>query len=219
MILLWNIEELFLYPSQNLIDAWKRIIIGDTNGILPYSWYVFVTMFFYCIFYFCYRYIKSERNRLLFIVACWALYFVFAHRVSHWGIHWSLTSHIFIVGMLYFNRECIITRINVYLWLLLMLIIALIGNIVFWNSEMLFYIAFSFMFICGITIIQWHSRTLDFLGKISYELYIVQALPLFALKDSSLPPFIIVILCMVIDIVLAYLLHQSTASCIDKIIL
>ncbi len=67
--------------------------------------------------------------------------------------------------------------------------------------------AFTLLIICGIAVFEYRSKVLDFIGKISYELYIVQSLPVFVISGCGLSPYLTAALCICIDVVLAYLLH------------
>ena len=217
VIIAWNIEELFLHPSDSLAEAWCLAKTGDTNGILPYSWYVIVAMLFYVVWWLSHCWLKSETKRFLAMMIFWFAWCV-ATFLLHWGLWWYFTSHMFLVGILYCKTEHIIKRCNVYVWILTMLIFAALGTIEFYFfSAMLFNTAFSLLLVSGITLLDYRSKVLDFLGKISYELYIVQALPLFALKDSGLPPYLIVVLCICIDLVLSYVLHSSVSRLLKRI--
>lgn len=204
-VVLWNVEECFLYPNESLLNRWMQIRDGDTNGILPYCWYVMAAMFFYVVFWLSYRFLKSKLN-VLAIGVFWLIWCVI------WKLNqagwWYGTSHMFLIGILYCKFENLITRCNAYVWMIASLfgtvIASTVDNFYFGMLSCSF---FSLLLVCGITLCEFHSKVLDFIGKISYEMYLVQALPIFALKDSGLPIAIIVVLSICIDIVLAYMLH------------
>lgn len=218
VIIAWNIEELFLYPNESLADAWRQVKTGDTNGILPYSWYVIVAMLFYVVFWLSHRWLKSEAMRFLAILVFWLAWFA-ATFLLHWGMHWYFTSHMFLVGILYCKAERLIKRVHVNVWMTVMLLLAALGVTVpfYFFSRMLFNTAFSLLCVSGITLWDYRSKVLEFLGNISYELYIVQALPLFALKDSGLSPSLTAVLCVCIDLVLAYVLHITVSKLSGRI--
>lgn len=217
-VVAWNVEELLLYPQESLLDAWLLVKNGDTNGILPYCWYVIVAMLFYVMFWLSHRWLKSEENRFLAIAVFW-LAWCMVTCLLNWGNEWFFTSHMFLVGILYYKAERMIKRCNAYAWMAVTLMMAVLGTTVhfYFFSSMLFNTAFSLLIVCGITLLEYRSKVLDFLGKISYEMYIVQAMPLFALKDSGLPPFVIAALCVCIDIVLAYALNISIGKLTKRI--
>lgn len=207
VIIVWNIEEIFLYPNYSITDAYLLMKNGDTNGILPYSWYIIVQLFFYIVFYISYKFIALEPRRILTIFICWMLFYVTTRYILNWERHWYFTSHMFLLGFLYYKGETFIQRFNAHIWIFILFLVAIISCMNFRLSDILFNTAFSLLFICGITILNIKSRILNSLGEISYELYIVQALPLFALKDTCLTSFSIAMICLVIDIILAYTLH------------
>lgn len=218
VIIAWNIEELYLYPNDNLVDAWGLVKQGNMNGILPYSWYVIVAMLLYVVWWLSHCWLKSEAKQFLAILVFWLAWCV-AIYLLHWDLYWFFTSHMFLVGILYCKLESLIKRCNVYVYILMMLIVAALGTIEFYFfSAMLFNTAFSLLFVSGITLLNHRSKVLEFLGKFSYECYIIQALPLFALKDSGLPPSLIVVLCLCIDLVMAYVLHVSVSRLSKRIV-
>lgn len=219
VVIAWNVEELFLYPEQSLVDAWQMIKIGDTNGILPYCWYVIVAMLFYVVFWLSHILFQSEVKRFLAIVLFWLTWCVTTYFLQ-WGICWHFTSHMFLVGIVYCKAEHFIKRTNIYVWMIVMLLLAVLGTTIefYFFSTMLFNTAFSLLFVSGITLLDYRSKLLNFLGKISYELYIVQALPLFALKDGGGSPILIVVLCVCIDLMVAYMLHVSISKLSKRIV-
>ena len=122
------------------------------------------------------------------------------------------TSHMFLLGFAYYKLEHRIQRLNFYVCTAALLVVGAAAStrtgLLLCN--MLFDTSYALIVVAGITIIAFHSKVLDYLGKISYELYLVQAIPLFALLGSDLPPALIGLICITTDVVLASILHKVT---------
>ena len=205
----WNVEELFLYPPERHIELWLQLLHGGTNGLLPHSWYIIAAMLFYVFFYIVYRTFHTTRWRLATLFLLWAAYYIWCAKVWQCGGWWCMTAHMFPLGFVYYHAERYICRINAYVWLMLWLFVGAFSihyTIPFYSP--ISHTAFSLIIIGGITIFTQYGRVLRFLGHISYELYIVQGLPFFALRDSGLHPFVITMLCVGLDVALAYALHS-----------
>lgn len=212
-VVVWNIEECVLYPDYKLAEAWFRILTSDISGMLHYSWYIFAAMFFYVAFYVAYRCRVSEKKRFLIVAVFWAVWF-FGCSLLHCGDWWYNAAHMFLVGILYCKAEETVKRFNVYVCIAVVYLLAVVGvtgpRPIGYNGY-LYYTAFALLIICGITVFEYRNTILDFLGKISYELYIVQSLPLFAIKELGFSPYLASALCICLDVVLAYMLHVVVA--------
>lgn len=203
----WQVEEVCLYGSENLPDRWALMVQGLTRGCLPFSWYVWVALYYYMAFYLIFRFIRSLRLRCVAMLTSWGVQVALVKYGFGWDDYWYYSSHLFIIGMIYQHAERKLLRVNAYVWMALTLMIALLVRVDWHFSEIFFDTAFALLFICGITLVDVRSKVLDFLGKISYEIYLVQGMSLFALKDTAFAIGTKAILMLSINIALAYLLH------------
>lgn len=206
-ILAWQVEEVCLYGSQELPDRWALMTQGLTRGLLPYSWYVWVALYYYMAFYLVYRFIHSPRLRWVTLLASWLLQVMIVKYGFGWDDYWYDSSHLFVMGMIYQRAEQQMQRVKVFVWMALTLMLALLVRVDWSLSEVCFNTAFALLFVCGITLVDVRSKVLDLLGKISYEIYLVQGMSLFALKDMALAVGTKAILMLAVNVVLAYLLH------------
>ncbi len=210
VIFAWNIEQLFVYPERNMLEMWHLMFNGITDGILPHSWFVIAIIVFYIVYYFSFKYFK-QNVRLIVIFLFLAAYFPLMRFILYWGINWYITSYMFFLGFVYYKYEEQIKKCNVFVWLAATFVMSLAITGACDYTDMIFNGAFSLAFICGITIFETKSRVLHFLGSISYELYIVQALPQYALLNLEIPQWLTVVIIVLLDIVLAYGLHRIVA--------
>ena len=140
--------------------------------------------------------------------AVYVLYFVLLRFVFHVNSLWYWTAYLFILGFLYYKYEERIKRCNLFLWLAAMFVISLaIKGGCLW-TDMIFIGAFTGALIGGITVFDAKSKVLTFLGSFSYELYIVQCIPQFALQNSNMHPLLTATLMLSMDLVLGYGLHR-----------
>ena len=195
-----------------MAEEWWLLHCGTTNGMLPYCWYVIVAIMFYMLFYLTHTRLKTPCSRIFTMTVCWFAYLFATRYIQHWGIWWFNTSHMFLLGFAYYKLEHRIQRLNFYVCTAALLVVGAAAStrtgLLLCN--MLFDTSYALIVVAGITIIAFHSKVLDYLGKISYELYLVQAIPLFALLGSDLPPALIGLICITTDVVLASILHKVT---------
>ena len=206
-ILAWQVEEICLYGIEDLPNRWSMLAQGLTRGWLPFSWYVWVALYYYIAFYLIFRFIRSPRLRWVAMLTSWGVQVALVKYGFGWDDYWYISSHLFVMGMIYQHAERNLLRVNAYVWMALTLVLALLVRVDWHFSEIFFDTAFALLFICGITLVDVRSKVLDFLGKISYEIYLVQGMSLFALKDTAFAIGIKAILMLAVNIALAYLLH------------
>lgn len=206
VIIAWNIEQLFIYPDRNLPETWLLMLHGNPEGFLPHSWFVIAIIVFYLVYYVSFKYLQNKRLTVIFLFL--AAYFCFMRFVVHWGINWYISSYMFFLGFIYYKYEKRIKKCNVFIWLSCTFVMSLAITGACDYTDMIFNGAFSLAFVCGITIFETKNRVLHFLGTISYELYIVQAIPQYALQNVEMPQFLTVMIIVLLDIVLAYGLHR-----------
>ena len=206
-ILAWQVEEMCLYGSENLPHRWSMLAQGLTRGWLPFSWYVWVALYYYLVFYLVYRFIHSPRLRWVALFVGWGLQVTWVNVVLHWDDYWYISSHLFVLGMLYQRFEPQLQRINAFVWMMLMAVLAQLIRIDWHSSEVFFNTAFALLFVCGITLVDVRSKVLHFLGTISYEVYLTQGFGLFALKETALPVALKALFALIFNVVLAYGLH------------
>lgn len=206
-ILAWQVEEICLYGIDDLPNRWSMLTQGLTRGWLPFSWYVWVALYYYVVFYLVYHFIRSPRFRWVALFVGWGLQVALANVVLRWDDYWYISSHLFVLGMLYQRFEPQLQRINAFVWMGVMAVLAQLIRIDWHFSEVFFNTAFALLFVCGITLVEVRSKIFNFLGKISYEIYLVQGFGLFALKETAVPVAIKALIALIINVVLAYGLH------------
>ena len=206
-ILAWQVEEFCLYGIEDLPNRWSMFTQGLMRGWLPFSWYVWVALYYYVAFYLVYRFIRLPRFRWLALFVGWGLQVTLVNVVLGWDDYWYISSHLFVLGLLYQRFEPQLQRINAFVWMILMTVLAQLIRIDWHFSEVFFNTAFALLFVCGITLVEVRSKIFDFLGKISYEIYLMQGFGLFALKEIVLPVAVKALIALIINVVLAYLLH------------
>src|SRR5574344_393931 len=58
--------------------SWSKLVIdlfkGDTNTLLPFSWYIFLIIYFYLIFYFIFRKEKTFKRQFIYVCLFTSLY-------------------------------------------------------------------------------------------------------------------------------------------------
>ena len=174
-ILLYQVIK-FIFLKKLIFES---ILRGNVDWILPYSWYIFIAIIFYFVFYLTFKYSKKSFTG---IFCCWIFtLFLFCLLVLlHWGGYWAKSLFLFPIGISYkyFEHKFINKspmNILVIFCFILILIIALAHFDVKYKDSYIANLA-PYIFILPLTTINISSLFFRFLGKISYEIYLVQGI-------------------------------------------
>lgn len=186
----------FLYWPSDIILA---ILRGDP--VAMYSWYVIHTILFYLWFYFMMRICGKKKNLLIVGGLLYYIVTTCAFMALGYGMHWWGSSLGIIAGIIFGSYEEQIFKFfykNFYLKLLALLavgaVIFCVENAlhrIYWIDEHfpthtvfdLFISIFLFISLVGFEVGNPVSR---FLGKYSYEIYILQGLFILAGRSAKM---------------------------------
>ncbi len=171
----------------------KDIISGMVNGspIVSNSWYVISIFIFYIVFWLSMQICRKNHFQMLICCSLWYILHILFCVKMNYGMHWYVSTHILIVGMLWaiYEKKFIGIIKKYYLLIPLdfavlivllvfrknivdMVPISVIGLIIDVISALFFtfgFLFFSMKFKIG-------NRALSFLGSISFELYMIHGL-------------------------------------------
>lgn len=198
------------------ISAMKYIFLGDfANG---YRWYVVEIIGIYLVFRILYQRFSIHYANIIFLMI--SMTFTICAFILRLENPWYGSMLCFNVGLFYgeYTKE-----INEYFqrnfWLknIFCIFITLLGiggfficgetfwgNVVFRNIASVFWI---FWLISVLQKVSIHSPLSIFLGRISYEIYLVHPMVIILLKDIS-DPFLFSIICIIISLMCAWILHK-----------
>lgn len=187
------------------------LVVGNSDYLLPYSWYIFCAILFYYAFYFIFKYILNEKIKI-FSVFIFTLIFYFVLRfVLNWPGFWSGSLFLFPIGVFFKYSERYLKKMSglhiimFSLWITTLIIILYLTNIKY--IGIIEICCSSFAIILPLTILNISSKNLIFLGSISYEIYLVQGVIFYLLRRNNVGNnisfvfmsvgFIIVLACIV----------------------
>jgi peptidoglycan/LPS O-acetylase OafA/YrhL len=222
-----NIGYLCLLSLIDNTNAFISILeMRDGITPLPSSWFIYTIIYFYLAFYLIARLFQKKTHML---IALWGLSFVYVIivRLLGWGNYWFMSVYALNIGQCYaFFEDKIKSKLiessrliitSIWSLFILFLIVWTINQFVEITTFNRLYYCFTAIFIVySIYVLgEIPSKTLRFIGKISYEFYLVQGIfiqLLEFLKDQWIIYFCIVYLS---SIVTAWILHNICVHIIN----
>lgn len=207
-------------------------LIGEPNQVNPYAWYAVAIIIFYIVFYFSFKFAKSEKIAILFTCLGVILYMLYCD-FAIFGTWWYNSVPAFIAGLLIAeNEERIVNEAKkhylFYLILFVVLTIALffislidknkVSRLVILFAQMACSISFVFSLLLIGLKVKIGNKALYFLGSFTLELYLlhgifVQIFSYNFITERSFSPYYIdvlplyVLVVLVLSIPLSFLLH------------
>lgn len=195
----WLIYTL-LGDVRSFATIWHNFI-ANGDPIVWFSWYVVCILYFYITFYILMKIFKTNRVGTVFgsIVFC-ALYIFICQKLG-FELWWYQTSFVFVLGIAFSSyEESIIKFIKKYYVAVLLFSLAFFVVLakhkweIYWlvpslETELLLVAVLSFLFLVSFFTLSLKLKTdnkiLDFLGKISFEIYMVQGALMLVLRNEQ----------------------------------
>ena len=197
-LIYWLIYAL-LGDVRSIGTIWHNFIVNG-DPIVWFSWYVVCILYFYIAFYFSMKIFKTSRVGIVIGgIAFWILYIFLCQKLA-FGLWWYQTSFVFILGIVFSSyEEKILKFIKKYYPIVLLLALTFFIVLakhkweIYWltpslKTEFLLVAILSFLFIVSFLTLALKLTTdnkiLDFLGKISFEIYMVQGAVMLTLRNE-----------------------------------
>lgn len=176
-----------------------------------FKWYIIALIILYSGFYFVFKYLDTKKAivGIFLLITCFNL----ACRLIGTGIWWYNSTYCFFIGIIFgayceplFNvlrkKHIIITLSTISIFITTFILNISKGNIVTAIVSSSFFVL---VCICLLMKIQLYNNVLNFLGSISYEIYLIHKIPLDAFdKIRNGHAFIYLTLCIITSILMAY---------------
>lgn len=218
--IVYLIAEKFFFARNYSIMQTMNYILG-IELINTYAWYTIMILVFYIAFYFFFYFFK-EKKAVIFMTVF--VLFTIIFRMQFEEMQWYVSSVSFVIGMLLaYQQEKIIRWVNKrYLWCLCSVVLGIIvffllGFMIQDKSiilrQIVKIVCNSFFTLTVITInmkLQINNKILVFLGRISYEIYLIHKLVLRMMFGylNTLGPAMYMVLCIALSIMLGYGIHK-----------
>ncbi len=176
-------------------DIFFMMLKGET--IVNYSWYVINILLFYLLFYLLMKIFGNKYTYIILATGLSCVAWIYMCKYLNWGRWWYNSTHLLVVGMIWATYEHKITKfikkyyyivfsITILLFLLCVglsynlsnennLAVHLLSAVLFTVNVLLFSLKF-----------QIGNVVLNFFGKISYEIYLLQGLIINILRNDLL---------------------------------
>lgn len=211
---------LVLFVVYRYIEGIDQFDLFMTKGLfsfVPTSWFIYILSLFYIFFFVCYRFIKS--NIVIKTVFTAILVIGYCFLAPYMGISpWRYyRCPAFIVGMVFalmdesIKEKFVRWHILVAIGLLMCMIKLPFGHRLdfFYYPSIIFFVMYSLP--------GGRLRIVSFFSSISLEMFIIQFIPIYivtnhiVLEKNFISTLIVVPLVLVLDVLIAFVMHKMVA--------
>lgn len=209
--------------------------IADGDPIVWFSWYVVCILYFYIAFYILMKTFKNNKAGTIFGGIAFLISYVFICSRLNFGLWWYQTSFVFVLGIVFSSYEKNILKfikkfypIILLLSLTFFIVLAKHKWEIYWltpslKTELLLVAVLSFLFIVSFFMLalklRINNKFLDFLGKISFEIYMIQGATMLFLRNDRFnvqSDILWTVLVLVDSLLSAYLLNKFFSFVLAK---
>ncbi|MDR3181557.1 MAG: acyltransferase [Planctomycetaceae bacterium] len=228
--------QLFAYcngDGHNITSIIGCLSRGDETYVLPYSWYVFAILYFYIAFYCVFNYVTENVTKGLICLFFVSVLYIGITSALEFKVQWYGSTFAFNIGTIWKYKEETIMRFLhkkrvVFVFFLSMLLLCLLKYYHFMPSKpLLLTLVYKFEIIFSTTLIVTlcylripNLPFLAYLGTISYEIYLLQGIPMRYLRKEeslSLSDGTYIFLSLLFTILSAAILHRLLAIKMKRI--
>lgn len=217
---------LFILGDFNI----EKILIDLASGIempLIHSWYVYALFLFYLLFFIVFKYNNCTKIWSgLILTLLMLIYYVVTRYVLEWPFHWWITCMAFPMGFFYSRcEEKIKTFLKDYFWVTLPVIISLL--LIKLSSGMYTPVFAELPYVLLgpiVAIILYRiplpvdNKMLNFLGTLSFEIYLTHGAFEELLRGSFDSPYIYIFAVITATIVTSWILHNIYKIVINSLL-
>lgn len=199
----------------------KKILIDLASGIetpLIHSWYVYALFLFYLLYYIVFKYNNELKKWTgLILILLMLIYYVVIRYILNWPFYWWITCMAFPMGLFYSRHE---DKIKMVLkdnyWGILPIIIALLSIKLLSGMYTPFFAELPYILLGPIIAIILYriplpikNKTLNFLGSLSFEIYLTHGIFEMLLHASFESPYVYILAVITATIVTSWILHNA----------
>ena len=208
--------------KTTIMDTLKSLV--NFYPIAYFSWYVVAIIIFYILFFITNKIFKKP---LPIVIALFIEITIYNFLTYHFGLiySWWLSNYAFVLGtFIAYDFKCISDLLKKHYKLIFSVIFVLFlftldvqfilekGFGTIYNALISWacITAFPFLIYLFLQKFELNSKSLSFIGKYSYEIYLVQGLPLLLLRSKYLTisnDFIYTVLCILASIIIGILFY------------
>lgn len=166
---------------------YENIVSGNVDPILPHSWYIFCAILFYFIFYIIFTITQNKVLGIIIIYGFTTLLFC-SVLLIHWNEYWCKSLYLFPMGITYkYIENKILNKSSLWIVAILFIIFTTIISLYtlqFKHMGLCLANIAPYIFILPLTVIPISSKFLNYLGDISYEIYLVQGVVFYIFRNN-----------------------------------
>lgn len=209
--------------------------IKNGNLIVWFSWYVVAIVLFYLAFYILMKTTKKNRPAIILGSVIYAILYTFICRKLSFGMWWYSTAFTPVAGLAFAAYEekilAFLKRFYFFVLPVLMIAFYFIARFkwdIYWKmpgdiTELILSTVLAILFLLLIVLfalkLKVGNKVLDFLGKISFELYMSQGLLMLVLRNDYIKiqnDFLYASIVLVLSVALAYVLNVLFSAILRK---
>lgn len=190
----FQVTRTAVYQQIPTIDVEGFICRGDYNTILPNSWFVFVILLLYVVFYISYKGVFQNRLRLA-LISVFILLYIFLLKYIGFDGCWYKTILAFWMGMIFYYSDWYKMSSRKFLQFVTSVSFLIVGLVALKflplhiDTSYILFAVFPLLFaiiISRVNVQKIVSNGLfKFLSSISYEIYLTHGIVIFLLKEIS----------------------------------
>ena len=201
--------------------SFEKILIDLASGIetpLIHSWYVYALFLFYILYYIVLKY-NNETKKWMggILLLLMLIYYVVTRYILNWPFYWWLTCMAFPMGFFYSRHE---DKIKMVLkdnyWVTFPIIIGLLSIKLLSGMYTPFFAELPYILLGPIIAIILYriplpigNKTLNFLGSLSFEIYLTHGIYEKIFHASFDSPYIYILAVIAATIVTSWILHNA----------
>ena len=202
--------------------SFEKILIDLASGMetpLIHSWYVYALSLFYILYYIVFKYNNETRKWMggVILILLMLIYYVVTRYILNWPFYWWLTCMAFPMGFFYSRYE---EKIKMFLkdnyWVTFPIIIGLLSIKLLSGMYTPFFAELPYILLGPIIAIILYriplpigNKTLNFLGSLSFEIYLTHGIYEKIFHASFDSPYIYILAVIAATIVTSWILHNA----------
>lgn len=220
LVILLNIF-MHIIKNHSSVNSIEDELIKYGNYIfMPHLWFVIVLMGCYFTFYYSTQIFKNPFHILISVGILIGLYCVLMSNINSYRAFWWVSTPGFWLGMLiafWGHKKHALHSISWHIFSILLIVISNIYYIIgYYNNILplwgLQYICILpiMVFICTLQLPIYSNCILNYMGKLSYEIYLVHVLVMQTLRPLLENSFIFTISTLIITILLSKVIYKTS---------
>lgn len=222
LVILLNV---FIHMIEDLFNAGSVANVFEYSKyiFMPHFWFVIVLMGCYFIFYFSSRLLKKPIHILISVGIIIGLYCILMSNIDDYATFWWVSTPGFFVGMCVVfieKKKYMLHSTSSHVFSILLIAISSIYYVIgFYNNILpiwgLQYICLLpiMVFVCTLQLPIYSNCVLNYMGKLSYEIYLVHVTVLITLRPLIENNLIFLISTLIVTILLSKVIYKISDCC------